>query len=135
MVPKLGFPHSSLPFSNIGGNGNGCAPHLVCQAKKLIRGPRSGRPVDVIDQKHAFLPSDEVTVGSLSRHPRTFPLDFSTDSAYTHHAWPGVSRMTTSLRNSTALVKPSLMLMSESSCSIEMAPLYPARRSSLIRER
>ena len=42
--------------------------------------------------------------------------------SYTHHAAPGFSVMTQRLSISTALVKPWLMPISESSCSIESGP-------------
>src|SRR5215208_6834305 len=54
---------------------------------------------------------------------------------YVHHASPGCSVMTVSLRKLTAFVNPSFTLMKESSCSMEITPSYPASRSSLTKAR
>ena len=55
--------------------------------------------------------------------------------AHVHHASPGLSVMTASLRKATAFLKPSSTLIRESSCSMEITPSYPASLSSLAKAR
>ena len=48
--------------------------------------------------------------------------------AHTHHIAPVSSVMSTCFSRSTALVRPSFLLMRLSSCSMERTPSYPTRR-------
>lgn len=137
MMPQFRFPLSPLAFGDIAWNGDSGPSDLAGQTKALFVRPGPRNLINCARQPHPLLPGIEFPirlnpplcrdvlhdcVPSRLLDSFTPRLLDSPAPSYTHHASVADSRITTSFRKSTALVNPSLTLISESSCSIEMTP-------------
>ena len=144
MISEVSGAGAARTLGDVGGHRNRGTTRLQRESEPLFSWPPAGQAVGLRDQHHGLLPRNQVAVATryrlplLSHNPASASNEIHTSTLgppyrltdsptfrlrlYVHHAWAAGSRMTTSLRKATALVKPSLTLISESSCSMEITP-------------
>jgi len=60
-----------MAFGNIGGNGNGRFPHLICETQAFPRREVFGRIVDRIGKIHRFLPGNQISEAQNLSHAQS----------------------------------------------------------------
>src|SRR5207253_3094536 len=79
---KLPRRHTALTLRDVAGNRNSSPTNLTRQAKALIRREHGTLLVHFLDQVHALLPGDQISIGLDLRHENTLPITSRSDGEH-----------------------------------------------------